>query len=90
MPILKDLPREIPEGKFEEFLQKIEQDFPKDEFPEIFVKYCKTDKKIIILGMGESVECAGQAIQSLKKMPSLKGKKQLKILRIPPIRLQLR
>lgn len=90
MPILKDLPKEIPEGKFEEFLQKIEQDFPEDEFPEIFVKYYKTDKKAIILGMGESVECARQTLQSLEKMPSLKGKEHLKILRIPPVRLQLR
>ncbi|MBM3235642.1 hypothetical protein FJZ31_05020 [Candidatus Poribacteria bacterium] len=51
MPILEDLPKEIPEGKFEEFLQKIEQDFPEDEFPEIFVKYYTTDKKVIILDL---------------------------------------
>ncbi len=87
----KGLPREIPSAEFDEFLQKIDEDFPADEYPEIFIQYYKTDEKIIVLGMGESGECGMQVIQSLEKMSYLKAKQlQLKILRIPRRRFILR
>ena len=87
----KELPREIEEVKFGEFLQKIEEYFPDEEYPEIFVQYYKTDGKVIVLGMGENGECAMQTIQSLEKIPSLKGKQlQLKILRTTKERFILR
>lgn len=85
--ILKELPKEVPADKFEGFLQQIKEDFPADEFPEIFVQYYKNSEKVIILGIGKSAKCARQTIQSLEEIPSLKGKQlQLKVLRIPRTR----
>lgn len=89
--VLKELPEEIPADKFEGFLQQIKEDFPDDKFPEIFVQYYKNGEKVIILGIGKSAKCARQTIQSLEKIPSLKGKQlQLKVLRIPRTRFLLR
>jgi len=89
--ILKKLPKEMPVGKFEAFLQQIKEDFPADEFPEIFVQYYKNGEKVIILGIGKSAKCARQTIQTLEKIPSLKGEQlQLKVLRIPRTRFLLR
>ena len=90
MPLLKvkDLPKEIPGDKFDEFLEKTEKDFPAEQFPEIFIQYYKTEDKVIVLGMGINGECARQTMQYLEKMPSIKSKKlQLKILRMPKIRI---
>lgn len=89
--ILKELPKEIPADKFEGFLQRIKEDFPVDEFPEIFVQYYKNGERVIILGIGRSAKCARQTIQSLEEVPSLKGKQlQLNVLRIPRTRFLLR
>jgi len=89
--VLKELPKEIPADEFEGFLQKITENFPSDEFPEIFVQYHKNGEKVIILGIGKSAKCARQTIQSLEEIPSLKGKQlQLKVLRIPRTRFLLR
>ncbi len=90
MPLLevKDLPKEVPGNKFDEFLQKTEKDFPPEQFPEIFIQYYKDEDNVIVLGMGISGECARQTMLSLERMPSIKGKKlQLKILRMPKIRI---
>lgn len=89
--VLKELPKEIPVDKFEGFLQQVTEDFPAEKFPEIFVQYYKNGEKVIILGVGRSAKCARQTIQSLEKIPSLKGKQlQLKVLRIPKTRFLLR
>ncbi|MBM3237814.1 hypothetical protein FJZ31_16115 [Candidatus Poribacteria bacterium] len=89
--ILKELPKEISADKFEGFLQQITEDFPIEKFPEIFVQYYKNGEKVIILGIGRSAKCAKQTIQSLEKIPSLRGKQlQLKVLRIPKTRFLLR
>jgi hypothetical protein len=90
MPLLevKDIPKEIPGDKFDEFLEKTEKDFPAEQFPEIFIQYYKDEDNVIVLGMGISGECARQTMQSLEKMPFIKGQKlQLKILRMPKIRI---
>jgi len=87
----KGLPKEMPEAKFEEFLQQIDEDYSVEEYPEIFVQYYKRDGKTIVLGMGESGECEMQTTQSVETVPVLKGKHlQLKVLRIPKERLALR
>jgi len=86
-----EVPIDIPADKFEDFLKKIDEDFPPDKFPEIFIKYYETGEKVTVLGMGRNAECARQSIQSLEKIPSLKGKrKKLKILRTSKDRFILR
>ena len=67
-----ELPKEIPEKDFEEFLNKVSVDFPTDKFPEIFVQYYKTGEKVIVLGVGKSAECAEQTTHSVEEIPSLK------------------
>jgi hypothetical protein len=92
MNLLKEeLPKEIKKDEFEEFLEKIEEDMPADEFPEIFIQYCSTDSRIIVLGIGESSECAEQTTQALEKKPELKEERlELKILRAPETGFLLR
>ena len=86
-----ELPKEMKENEFGEFLNKVNVDFPADKFPEIFVQYYKTGGKVIVLGIGKSADCAEQTTHSVEKMPSLKGKQlQLKFLRIPKTGLLLR
>jgi len=86
-----ELPKEMKENEFGEFLNKVKVDFPADKFPEIFVQYYKTGEKVIVLGIGKSAECAEQTTHSVEKISSLKGKQlQLKFLRIPKTGLLLR
>ena len=85
------IPKEIDKKEFEVFLQQVEEELSPDEFPEIFVQYRETDGKVIVLGIGESSDCAEQTTQALEKRPELKGRKlELKILRAPDTRFVLR
>ena len=87
----KGIPKEIDKKEFEAFLQQVKEELPPDEFPEVFVQYRETDGKVIVLGIGESSDCAEQTTRALENKPELKGQKlELKILRAPETRFILR
>ena len=89
--MLENLPKEIEEIEFEQFLEKIKRDFPANEFPELFVHYQRVDGKILILGLGKSGECGQQAYRAYKEHPKLrKRKSETRLLRIPKTGLLLR
>jgi len=91
MSLLKELPKEVAKEQFEEFLEKIEKDFPADQFPELFVEYQEANSRILILGVGNSNECAEQMLQAFKKDPNLRRRQsKSKMLRAPRTKFLLR
>jgi hypothetical protein len=92
---LLTLPKEVEKEEFEEFLERIKQDFPADEYPEIFISYQEIERQgrrlIIVLGLGKSSECARQVSQVLRKHPHLKGQRSItRVLRAPKTKFLLR
>lgn len=74
MGLIDELPKEVAKDKFEKFLKQVKRDFSAKEYPELFVEYQERDGKMVILGIGESNECAEQLIRVFNKYPSLREK----------------
>jgi len=88
---LLNLPKEVKKEEFDEFLEKIKEDFPAEEFPEIFIHYQQVDDKVLVLGLGRSAECGEQAYRAYQENPELKKRKSdTRILRLPKTGLLLR
>lgn len=91
MSLLENLPKEVKKEEFDEFLEKIKDDFPAEEFPEIFIYYQERDDKFLVLGIGKSNECAEQMVEAYDAEPSLKDKRSTsKMLRAPKTKFLLR
>lgn len=91
MNLLEDLPKEIRPEEFGELLEVIEKEFPANEFPELFVHYQKNKRKIVVLAVGSSNECAEQIVQVFKKHPNLRAQSGMsKMIRAPKTKFLLR
>jgi poly(A) polymerase Pap1 len=91
MTLFEELPKEIEENQFDSFLDKIQVEFPINEYPELFVHYQKVNHKLLILAIGKSNQCAEQMVKAYEKRPSLQAQRSNSLmLRAPKTKFLLR